>query len=115
SSVRFAVPVTGDDPRRAFVTGLKLALAKRLTPELAGVDLRDVRAEALAAAEGTTDFGEYFFYFSFFLVVAGLLLASLFFALSVEQRAQEIGLLTAAGFTPRGFAPLFVPAASLLA
>ena len=61
--------------------------------------MRHARAEALAAANGTTDFGEYFIYFSFFLVVAALLLAGLFFALSVEQRARELGLLLAIGFT----------------
>jgi ABC-type lipoprotein release transport system permease subunit len=68
---------------------------------------RPVRAEALAAAEGTTDFGEYFLYFSFFLVVSALLIAYLFFALGVEQRAREVGVLAAIGFTPadirRGF------------
>lgn len=62
---------------------------------------RPVRAEALAAAEGTTDFGQYFLYFSFFLVVSALLIAYLFFALGVEQRAREVGLLAAIGYTPR--------------
>jgi ABC-type lipoprotein release transport system permease subunit len=64
------------------------------------VVVRPVRAEALAAADGTTDFGEYFLYFSFFLVVSALLIAYLFFALGVEQRAREVGLLTALGFAP---------------
>ena len=43
---------------------------------------------------------EYFFYFSFFLVVSALLIAYLFFALAVEQRAREVGLLAATGFPP---------------
>jgi putative ABC transport system permease protein len=63
-----------------------------------GLTVRHARAEALAAADGTTDFGEYFIYFSFFLVIAGLLLGGLFFALSVEQRAKELGLLLAVGY-----------------
>jgi putative ABC transport system permease protein len=62
--------------------------------------IRDARNQALAAANGTTDFGEYFVYFSFFLVVSGLLLAGMFFALGVEQRARELGLLLAVGFRP---------------
>jgi hypothetical protein len=66
------------------------------------VVVRAVRQEALAAAAGTTDFGEYFLYFSFFLVVSALLIAYLFFALGVEQRAREVGLLTAVGFSPKG-------------
>jgi hypothetical protein len=61
------------------------------------VVVRPVRAEALAAAAGTTDFGEYFLYFSAFLVASALLIAYLFFALSVEQRAREAGLLAAVG------------------
>ena len=69
--------------------------AQRLDPFAAGLTVRDVRAEAVAAAGGTTDFGEYFVYFSFFLVVSGLLLAGMFFALSVEQRARELGVLQA--------------------
>ena len=55
------------------------------------------RARALAASRGATDFGEYFTYFSFFLVASALLLAVLFFRLGVEQRAREVGLLRAVG------------------
>src|SRR5436309_10992578 len=62
--------------------------------------VKDVRTESLQASRGATDFGEYFVYFSFFLVVSALMLAALFFKLSVEQRAREVGLLRAVGFTP---------------
>ena len=55
--------------------------------------------DGLAASRGATDFGEYFTYFSFFLVASALLLAALFFRLGVEQRAREVGLLRAVGFT----------------
>src|SRR6185503_7327606 len=58
----------------------------------------DVRAQNLAASAGATDFGAYFSYFSFFLMVSALLLAALFFRLAVEQRLPEIGVLRAAGF-----------------
>ena len=44
------------------------------------------------AARGATDFGQYFVYFSFFLVVAALLLAGLFFRYGLEQRLGEIGV-----------------------
>ena len=60
-----------------------------------------VRQQAQAASRGTTDFGAYFVYFSFFLVAAALLLAGLFFRLGVEQRLKEVGLLRALGFTPK--------------
>ena len=52
--------------------------AQALDPGAAGFTARLVREEAAAAAQGTTDFGQYFLYFSFFLVVAALLLAYLF-------------------------------------
>ena len=44
---------------------------------------------SLQASRGATDFGEYFLYFSFFLVVAALLLAGMFFRFGIEQRIQE--------------------------
>jgi putative ABC transport system permease protein len=77
--------------------------------------VRDARGEALAAAEGTTDFGEYFVYFSFFLVVSGLLLAGMFFALSVEQRAKELGLLFAVGYRQRDVRGMLLREAAVLA
>lgn len=80
-----------------------------------GLTVRDQRTDALAAADGTTDFGEYFVYFSFFLVVSGLLLAGLFFALTVEQRAQQLGLLAAVGFRRRDIRRLLLSEAALVA
>jgi ABC-type lipoprotein release transport system permease subunit len=77
--------------------------------------VRHARGEALAAADGTTDFGEYFVYFSFFLVVSGLLLAGMFFALSVEQRAKELGLLLAVGYRQRDVRGLLLREAVVLA
>jgi ABC-type antimicrobial peptide transport system permease subunit len=67
-----------------------------------------VRADSLAASKGATDFGEYFTYFSMFLVWSALLLAALFFRLSVEQRARELGLLRAVGFSTARVRRLFL-------
>ena len=72
----------------------------------------DERAGRVA---GSTDFGEYFTYFSFFLVASALLLAALFFRLGVEQRAREVGLLRAVGFTARRVRRLFAAEGLLLA
>ncbi len=69
---------------------------------------------ALEASSGATDFGLYFFYFSFFLVVSALLLASLFFRLGVEQRLSEIGVLRAAGFPPAAIWRVFTAEAALV-
>ena len=74
------------------------ALLPRLDPARAGIVLLPVRAQALEAAQGAGDFGQYFLAFSFFLIVAALLLAGLVFRLNVEQRSREIGLLRAVGW-----------------
>ena len=83
-----------EDEQRRLAAGVRA----RLDPLAAGVSVRDVRGEALSASRGATDFGEYFVYFSFFLVVSALMLASLFFKLGIEQRVREVGLLRAVGF-----------------
>ena len=70
-----------------------------------GVASVPARAAALEAARGATDFGEYFTYFSFFLVVSALLLAVLFFKLGIEQRLRQIGILRAAGLRHAGHPP----------
>jgi ABC-type lipoprotein release transport system permease subunit len=80
-----------------------------------GIEVTPVRPRALSAARGSTDFGEYFLYFSAFLVISALLLAGLFFRLGVEQRLREVGLLRAVGFTPRRLLALFLGEGAVLA
>jgi len=75
------------------------ALRAALDPMKMGITVFDVKAQGLGAAHGATDFGEYFVYFSFFLMVSALLLTGLFFKLGVEQRMREIGVLRALGFS----------------
>lgn len=89
--------------------------AQAIGPAAAGFSARHVRNEAAAAAQGTTDFGEYFLYFSFFLVVSALLLAYLFFAVGLEQRTTEIGLLSAVGFSPGAIRRSFLKEGAVLA
>jgi putative ABC transport system permease protein len=84
-------------------------------PLTMGLAVRDVRAEGVAASRGATDFGEYFVYFSFFLVISALLLAALFFKLGIEQRSREVGLLRAVGFGPSAVRRLFLAEGGLLA
>src|SRR4029079_16301992 len=77
------------------------AIRPLLNPQALGLTISPVRANALPAAIGATDFGEYFTYFSFFIVVSALLLTVLFFRLGIEQRLRQIGILRAAGITAR--------------
>ena len=90
-------------------------LRARIDPFALGVGVRDVRAGGLAASRGATDFGEYFTYFSFFLVVSALMVAALFFRLGIEQRAREIGLLRSVGFSAAMVRRLFLAEAVVLA
>jgi putative ABC transport system permease protein len=84
------------------------SLSKRLDPEQSGFSITPIREQGLTAAQGSTDFGEYFVYFSSFLIAAAILLALLFFKLMIEQRIQEIGLLRAAGFSLKDLRRIFL-------
>src|SRR6185436_17719235 len=84
------------------------SLRKSLDPELMGFQVIAVRNQGQAASRGATDFGEYFLYFSFFLVVSALMLTTLFFKLGIEQRAREIGTLQAIGFSDADIRRLFL-------
>jgi ABC-type lipoprotein release transport system permease subunit len=91
------------------------ALRETLEPAAAGLNVYAVRAEGLAASRGATDFGEYFLYFSFFIVASALLLTGLFFRLGVEQRLREVGLLHAVGYTAGRVRAIFLAEALALA
>ena len=82
-------------------------LVANIDPIAAGIGVTPVRAVALRASVGATNFGEYFAYFSFFLVVSAVLLVSLFFQFGIEQRLQEIGMLQAFGFPFQTIRSLF--------
>jgi hypothetical protein len=110
-SAKLGVGAAGGDA----MDGYRRALQAALQPSVAGFIVQPVRATALAAASGTTDFGEYFLYFSFFIVVSGLLLAGLFFRLGVEQRLREVGLLQAIGYKPALVRRLFLLEGTYLA
>jgi putative ABC transport system permease protein len=75
------------------------ALRAMLDPAQMGFTVIPIRERSLQASQGATDFGEYFVYFSFFLMVSALLLTGLFFKLGIEQRMREIGVLRALGFS----------------
>lgn len=90
------------------------SLRETLDPLHGGFSTLPVRAQGLEASRGATDFGEYFLYFSFFLVISALLLTALFFKLGVEQRLREIGLLQAVGFPATRIRGLFLMEAVVL-
>jgi ABC-type lipoprotein release transport system permease subunit len=98
-------------PSPAFAEALRTAL----DPARAGLTVVPVRTQSLEAARGATDFGEYFVYFSFFLMVSALLLTGLFFKLGIEQRTREIGVLRSLGFSASKIRILFLLEGAVLA
>lgn len=90
-------------------------LKSALDPIAMGLQVIPVREQGLEASRGATDFGEYFLYFSFFLVISALLLTALFFKLGVEQRVREIGVLQAMGFPAARVRRIFLSEGIILA
>jgi ABC-type antimicrobial peptide transport system permease subunit len=111
TSIRFAPRDSGENLLASFEEKLRAAV----NPLLLGVTILQVRSQGLEASRGATDFGEYFLYFSFFLVISALLLTVLFFKLGVEQRIREIGVLRAMGFDPSRIRKLFLIEGTILA
>ena len=95
TSVRIAAAEgqTFEQAAAAFEKGFRA----RLNPADYGLVFQPVKARGLAASAGATDFSEYFFYFSFFLIVSATMLVVLLFRLGVERRSKEVGLLLATG------------------
>lgn len=113
TSIRVESP--GNQLTTETVNNYSENLRKALDPALIGFQVVPVRDQGQAASRGATDFGEYFLYFSFFLVVAALMLTTLFFKLGIEQRAREIGTLQAIGLSDAAIRRLFLVEGTLLA
>jgi putative ABC transport system permease protein len=113
TSIRMA-PADSSDPEKA-VEPLRAALLKHLDPEKGGFVFEPVRERLLQAGQGSTDFGMLFLAFSFFLIVAALMLVGLLFRLNLDRRADEVGLLLATGFRPRTVRRLLLAEGFILA
>jgi len=106
-------PIDNTSPAQAF-DQYKQELKQAIDPFTSGFNINPARRQGLEASRGATDFGEYFLYFSFFLVVSALMLTALFFKLGIEQRLREIGVLQAAGFSASRIRSLFLMEGALL-
>ena len=91
-------------PGRATVDRLEayppVKFREEYNPAAAGFIFQPVREQALAAVDQALDFGQLFVGMSFFLIIAALMLTGLLFVFGVQQRAEEMGLLLATGWTP---------------
>jgi hypothetical protein len=88
-------------PAGTDLAGMTAGIRERLTPESFGLRLAPVRAEALQAARSGVNFGQLFLGLSMFLLASAWLLAALLFGFGIENRASEVGLLRALGFSRR--------------
>ena len=101
------------------VENAKSALEAKMTaavdPAQLGLRFEPVREQALAAVAQAQDFGQLFLGFSFFVILAALILMALLFQFGLEQRTAEIGTLLALGFTPKQVRRLLLSEGVLLA
>jgi ABC-type lipoprotein release transport system permease subunit len=97
---RFGASTAWHVPAAAVVepAGVAAALAAAIDPERLGMRVLPVRAQAEAAARGSTPFGSLFLALSSFLVGAGLMLEWLLFSLLVAARRRDVGILAAVGW-----------------
>src|ERR1041385_2205642 len=94
--------LTGEATSRAPSIGnASSALRPQISAADLGFEILPVRQQALAAASQSQDFGGLFLGFSFFLILAALILMALLFQFGLEQRTAELGTLLALGFEPR--------------
>ncbi len=99
TALRFPVPPGGSLEEHTEV--LRRNLLANLDPQRAGLTWQPVRAQARRGVDQAQDFGGLFLGFSFFLIVAALLLMALLFLFAIERRTAEVGTLLSLGFTPR--------------
>jgi ABC-type lipoprotein release transport system permease subunit len=83
-------------------------LLSALDARSTGFVFQPVKAQGIAAAQGTTDFAGLFVGFSFFLILAAAILIGLLFRLGIERRMTQIGLLNAVGLSPKQVRRLFL-------
>ena len=79
-----------------------------------GLQLVPIKRRGLAASSGSTPFDVLFLALSMFVIGSALILVSLLFRLSIQQRAAEVGLLKAAGFAPKRLRNLWLAEMSLV-
>lgn len=90
-----------DKPSMQTYENITAKILKAVDPASVGLYFQSVRARGIKAGNEATDFGQLFLGFSFFLIIAALVLMSLIFVFGVEKRSEQVGMLLAVGFPPR--------------
>jgi ABC-type antimicrobial peptide transport system permease subunit len=105
TAIRFA---TGGETVKTAASEMERSLLRKIAPAALGFAFTEVRQRALQAVEKSQDFGQLFIGFSFFLILAAILLTALLFVFHLEQRNAQAGLLLALGFSGRKVRWLFL-------
>ncbi len=91
------------------------SLLKAVDPASVGLFFQPVRERGVKAGGGSTDFGTLFLGLSMFIVMASLILTGLLFVFGIESRVEQVGLLTAVGFSPKLVRRVLLMEAGILA
>ena len=113
TSLRVA-PKPGQSPQE-LAAFLEKELLAELEPKEVGLEFMPTREQLLEASNGGTDFAVLFLMFSILLIGAALLLVGLLFRLTIERRANQLGVLLATGYTPGRVLKLLVVEGLLIA
>jgi putative ABC transport system permease protein len=90
-----------DKPGEQICESITAKILREVDPASVGLYFQPVRARGIKAGNEATDFGQLFLGFSFFLIIAALVLMSLIFVFGVEKRSEQVGMLLAVGFPPK--------------
>lgn len=113
TSLRMTAVVGGD--LISAKENFESALLQKLLADQTEFVFQPIKAQGLNASAGATDFSTLFISFSFFLIASAALLVGLLFRLGVEQRAHEIGIRLAVGFSQRRIRRQFLGEGGMLA
>ncbi|MBN2444331.1 MAG: FtsX-like permease family protein [Spirochaetales bacterium] len=83
-------------------------LRHEIDPSGFGLEFLPLREAGLLAGEHSVDFGGLFIGLSFFIIMAALLLMSLFISIEKDYRSYEWGLLRSLGFSRKSVLKLFL-------
>jgi putative ABC transport system permease protein len=89
------------EPKQFSKEDLEKKILEKLKPKDLNLFFRNIRSEGQTAAKNSVDFGELFLSLSFFVILAGILLTILLFALNTASRMQETAIFAALGFTKK--------------
>ncbi|MGC8742736.1 MAG: FtsX-like permease family protein [Verrucomicrobiia bacterium] len=112
TALRYRIkPHARDD---SILTRFSNDLIKECSPAAFGFSFIPLRKNAINSASNSQDFASLFLGFSFFLIIAALMLMTLLFHLNIERRLSEIATYFAIGFNGSMVRKIFLSEAALV-